>query len=273
MSDAAPVSCPRCGAAATGNFCAACGTMLGTPPCSACGTTLGAGAKFCHKCGAPVGGSAAPAAARVATPRSDRTPWIIAGVAVLAIIAAVAWSARNRGEPTVPAMANAGNAGNAAADAAGAGGGVTTPAPSIANLTPKERFLKLQTRIDQQLAQGDTTRLAFFMQMALDAYGLLDEGDRDINVRFHAAMLEAQAGMFPNARALADTILKKSPDNLLGYYVQATAAGFAGDSAAAKAARAAFRSHYAAEIRKSGHPEYIENGPFLAQYLKGDGAK
>jgi hypothetical protein len=197
---------------------------------------------------------------------------LIAGVAIIAIIAAVVLSARKRAEPTVPVMANAGNASGSVTGIADAPGGGAVQAPSIANLTPKERFIKLQTRIDQQLEQHDTTRIAFFMQMALDAYGLLPDSDRDVDVRFHAAMLQAEAGMLPNARALADTIMTRSPDNLLAYYVRATVAEYAGDSTAARAARAAFRAHYAAELKKSGHPEYDEHRPFLEQYLKGDGA-
>jgi hypothetical protein len=197
---------------------------------------------------------------------------LIAGVAIIAIVAAVIWSAQKRAEPAVPIMANAGNGAGSAAGSADLSGGGTIQAPPIADLTPKERFIKLQTRIDQQLEQHDTTRIAFFMQMALDAYGLLPDSDRDIDVRFHAAMLQAEAGLLPNARALADTIMTKSPDNLLGDYVRAMVAQYAGDSTAARAARAAFRSHYSAELKKSGHPEYDEHRPFLEQYLKGDGA-
>ena len=114
----------------------------------------------------------------------------------------------------------------------------------------------------------DTTRLTFFMQMALQAYALLPESDRDIDVRFHAAMLQTQSGMMPTARALADTIMKSSPDNLLGYVIRATAAA---DSAKAKAARADFRAHYDAEMKKN-RPEYVEHRTLLEQYRKGDGS-
>ena len=187
---------------------------------------------------------------------------------VAGIIIAVGYSANKRSEPPVPAMANAGNAGASAGDVAG---GATPQAPNIENLSPKERFIRLQTRIDQQMEKRDTTRLAFFIEMALGAYGLLAESDRDIDVRFHAAMLQTEAGMLPAARALADTILSKAPDNLLGYYVRAMAAETAGDSVQAKSARAAFRAHYDAEMKKN-RPEYEEHRPFLEQYRKGAGA-
>ena len=84
-------------------------------------------------------------------------------------------------------------------------------------------------------------------------------------------MLQAEAGMFPGARALADTIMKQSPDNLFGFYVRAITAEFEGDSVVAKSSRAAFRAHYDAELKKN-RPEYAEHRPFLEQYRKGDGA-
>jgi hypothetical protein len=277
MTDNASTTCPSCGAAASGKFCASCGTALGPAPCAACGTALAPGAKFCHSCGSPLGRSAPSVDRAVMStegatrPSGDRTPWFVAMILVAAIIMAVAYSATKRSGAAPPAMSNAGNA--------GAGGaqdpsvvGTTMAAPNIDSLTPKERFLRLQTRIDQQLERRDTTRLTFFMQMALQAYGLLPETDRDVDVRFHAAMLNAEAGMLPQARALADTIMKAAPDNLLGYYLRASIAGFAGDSATARTARTGFQNHFDAEIKKN-RPEYLEHRPLLDQYHKGDGAK
>lgn len=258
MTERVPSTCAGCGAVASGNFCAACGAPLATPTCGPCGATLSAGAKFCHACGAGT--------TRATASGGDRTAWIIAAILVAAIIVAVGYSATKRGQPEVPNMANAGNAG-----ALDPKSGTTAPAPNIENLSPKERFIRLQTRIDQQIEKGDTTRLAFFIEMALGAYGLLAESDRDIDVRFHAAMLQAEAGMLPGARALADTIMTKSPDNLLAYYVRATVAESAGDSAQAKSARAAFRAHFATEMTKK-RPEYEAHRPFLEQYVKAGGA-
>ena len=300
MSENVPTTCPRCGTAGSGNFCASCGAALGAPVCRSCSTALTPGAKFCHKCGTATGegtadrsGQAAKfaspadaeefrrnmaiaeaslsAAGRV-LPRRDTTPWIIAGLAIVAIVTAVAWSAAKRAEPAAPNMANAGNGNGAPVGDPGAGSlGATMVAPNIDSLSPKERFLRLQNRIDQQIERKDTTRLTFFMQMAIQAYGLLSDADRDVDVRFHAAMLNAQAGMFPQARALADTIMTKAPNNLLGFVIRANVAEMAGDSAQAKTARAAFRSHYDAEM-KTKRPEYVEHRPMLEQYLKGAGA-
>ena len=277
MSDSASTTCPSCGAAVSGKFCATCGASLGPASCTACGAALAPGAKFCQSCGSPLGRAAssggqtpserAPHASR----GGDRTPWIVAAVLILAVIVAVGYSASKRSAGAPPAMANAGNAGAGGAEDL-SGANATIRAPNIDSLSPKERFLRLQNRIDQQLEKRDTSRLTFFMQMALQAYGLLPESDRDVDIRFHAAMLNAEAGMFPQARALADTIMKAAPDDLLGYYLQATIAGFEGDSTKAKAARAAFLAHFDVEIKKN-RPEYLEHRPLLDQFRKGDGPK
>jgi hypothetical protein len=214
-------------------------------------------------------------AARVTPPaNTDRTPWTIAGILVIAIVAGVIYSANRRAAPDVPTMANAGNAGAAVAgvaDSPAAACAPTGPAPDISKLTPKERFVRLVDRVTQFLDKADTACVITFAPMALGAYANLAATDRDVDARYHVAMLEAQIGMFDNARALADTIMVAAPDNLFGYYIRAATAEFAGDSVAAKAARAAFRAHYDAEIRKK-RPEYTEHRPFLEQYRAGGGA-
>lgn len=280
MTESASTTCASCGAAASGKFCASCGTPLGSGGCGACGAALAPGARFCHSCGSPLGRSAPSVdlTGRVTPsegakhPSRDNTPWFVAAILVAAIIVAVGYSATKRSGATPLSMSNAGNAGAAGAVDDPNVANTTMRAPNIDSLTPKERFLRLQTRIDQQLEKRDTTRLTFFMQMALQAYGLLSESDRDVDVRFHAAMLNAEAGMLPQARAIADTIMKMSPDNLLGYYLRASIAGFASDSTKANTARIAFLAHFDAELKKN-RPEYLEHRPLLDQYRKGDGAK
>ena len=58
----ATVPCARCGAAASGKFCASCGAALPAPApvaakkfCTECGAALAVGAKFCSGCGGRVG--------------------------------------------------------------------------------------------------------------------------------------------------------------------------------------------------------------------------
>ena len=286
MTESTQATCPRCGTAATGKFCAECGTPLAATACATCGTTLSPGAQFCHRCGAPVHGAlaGAPRAATAPHPlgggpvisRADRTPWAIALVLCVASVSAVVYSAnKNNSAQQATSMSNAGNSGSNAQPGLtpplGAGGVPVGRAPDISNMSPKERFVRLEGRITQALQAGDSNTVVSFTPMALQAYAQLPDSNRDVDAQYHAAMLEAQVGMFAEAVALSDTILKRAPDNLFGYYIRATVGEFAGDSTAARKARASFRAHYDAEMKKN-RPEYSEHRPFLEQYRKGDGA-
>jgi hypothetical protein len=199
-----------------------------------------------------------------------RTPWLIAGTLVVVTVVVVIWAATHRIGPKAPDMANAGNSQSAATSTAP--GLPTGPAPDISSMTWRERFDRLDVRIMQAADSGDSAMVVNLTPMALVSYDSLPATDRDIDARYDAAVLEAQVGMLPEAKALGDTILTLAPDNLLGYYIHALVAKFQGDSAAAKAARTAFRSHYAAEIKKN-RPEYTKHQAFLENYLKGEGAK
>ena len=167
-------------------------------------------------------------------------------------------------------MANAGNAVPGTADVGG--GAPAVRAPDISNLTPREQYTRLVARISRAEAAGDSATIINFTPMALGAYANLPPGDRDVDARFHAAMMQARVGLLDNARALSDTIMNGSPGNLLGYYVRAVVARVAGDSARARAARTGFRTHYDAEM-KADRPEYMANRPLLEQYRKGDGGR
>ena len=287
MTASTPASCPSCGAAATGNFCAACGAPLGSQHCASCGSALPAGGRFCPKCGTPAGGATRTAATPVAVPPGggpfarpvvplpsrDRTAWIVAGSLIVVTVLAVAFFATRRTPPSVPSMANAGNAVPGAVDAGGgAGGAPAVRAPDISNMTPKEQYTRLVARIARAEDAGDSATIINFTPMALGAYANLPPGDRDIDARFHAALMETRVGMLDNARALTDTIMTESADNLLGYYLRAVAAGVGGDSAKARAARAAFRAHYDTELKRN-RPEYAANRALLELYRKGAGAR
>lgn len=196
-------------------------------------------------------------------------PWLIAALLVVVVIVGVILAATRRGAPVVPTMANAGNAVQGVADDPSTT--ATSRAPDISNLTPKEQYARLVARISQAMDKGDTATVITFTPMALGAYANLPRADRDIDARFHAAILQAEVGMFDNARAVADTIMQLAPDDLFGYYIRATVAEFAGDSATAKSARAGFRDHFDAEMKKQ-RPEYTEHLALLQQYRQGDGA-
>lgn len=253
-------SCPSCGAAGSGTFCAQCGASLSPRPCSACGTILDPGARFCHRCGEAAGGAggrAAAAPARGAGGASERTPWIAALVIVAATVGLIIWRVVGPGAPA-PAGGGIGAAPPAAAGTA----------PDISQMTPFERFIRLNDRIMAAAAQGDTGTVQTFLPMALAAYDQLPQADTD--ARYHAALLRAEAREFDAARALADTILAGDRTNLIGLALVGTLAELTGDRATLDRVRREFLAAWEAEIRKP-NPEYVDHRDVLDAFRSGAG--
>jgi len=239
--------CPACGASGQGNFCQACGSpMAGAPraTCNNCQAQLSAGAGFCHRCGRNLAQGAGAGA--------SRTPWYVAGVVVVVLVVVIALQAGGGVTLTRPDMANAGNATAGAA-----------PAPDISQMSPRERFDRLYTRVMQAGAVGDTSGVLQFTPMALGAYDLLDAVDAQ--ARFRAAMIRLQVADFEGAVALADTILAAVPTHLLGLVILGTAATFQGDRDGLAQAYATFLDHYQDE-RNSGRPEYAAEDAILTTF-------
>lgn len=227
--------------------------------CTGCGVALTPGVRFCSACGTPIGGGA-PMSAAGAAPTSAGTgspaPWIVAGLLTVVAIAAVIYAATDRTEPP------------AAGVSIGADGATAAPtgaAPDISNMTPREQFTRLSDRVTEASERGDTATVLRFTPMAIGAYTNLPPGDRDIDARYHMAMIQAQVGMFAEAAALADTILTEAPNNLMGYFVQAIVADFQGNKVKAEAARAEYRKQYDSEIAKK-RDEYTAHLALLESF-------
>jgi Double zinc ribbon len=254
-----PVTCPACGAAATGRFCSSCGASLAPRQCGLCRATLSPQARFCHRCGRAVAG-ASPAI------RSHRNAWIFAGVLSVLLVAAITYRVSSAApRAVVPDMANAG--GQSASDQGGGGDLLNPPlagaAPDISAMTPRERFDRLFNRIMQASERHDSLEVRRFTPMALGAYDQLDTYDAD--ARYHAAVLHLEVGDFAPAYALADTILQRSPGHLFGYIIRATAAGLQGDRARASRAEREFLAHYDQEMA-ADRPEYAEHKPAIEEF-------
>lgn len=190
-------------------------------------------------------------------PRSERGPWLFAGIACIALVVATALFLKRQhagAASATPDMANVGGA---------AGGGFTAPAPDISQMTPKEQFDRLFDRVTRAAVQGDTAQVIQFMPMALGAYALVTGPDLD--TRFHAALLRLDIGDWDGARALADTMLIQQPGNLYAYIVRGTAAGFQQDQAALRQARRDFEQHYAAEMQARG-TQYAEHTDLVSNF-------
>jgi hypothetical protein len=180
----------------------------------------------------------------------DRTPWLVAGAALVGLLAVLLVMLSR--EPSRPAVAEA----------------VDAPAeapPDISNMSPQERFNRLYNRVMQAAQSGDEATVTRFTPMALMAYAQLDTIDAD--ARYHAALLKVHTGDVEASRVLADTILTRNPGHLFGYVIQGTVARFRKDEKALDQAYSGFLKHYDAEMR-AGRPEYQEHRTSLEDFRK-----
>lgn len=216
-STAPQAVCPACGASASGKFCSECGGSLGHSRCAACDVELIDGARFCHRCGLPVGASA---------PGSDRgsssafsLPWIVAAIALLALIALVAGQrfGANRLDASAAASAT-----DAPAEALAQG----ARAPDISQLSPSQRAMKLYDRLVGYDEAGKRDSVRFFAPMAIAAYEML--GDLDLDGRYDLGRIGEISGDAKLAAAQADTILSRNRNHLLGLILAAHAARLEG---------------------------------------------
>jgi hypothetical protein len=188
-----------------------------------------------------------------------RTPWIVAWATIAVSIAVIVYYVV-RVQPTAPApqMAN-----NGASEAAGSREAPGATPPDISQMTPRQRFDRLYDRIVQALEQNDSATVIRFSPMAFAAYAQLDSVDA--LARFDVGTLHATLGDLPVASALADTILRLSPNHLFGYMLQGTIADFQGNKAAVEQSYRDFLAHYDAEL-KTGKPEYRVHQPLVDDF-------
>ena len=201
-------------------------TPLSGPPaggfCAACGAALSVGARFCHRCGTPVG-QGAPVVTPVAVkPTNANTlPWAIAFVAVLAV---VAYSAgQNFGKAKGAAVDGSSNSiANPSIDGPGAAAAQQGRPPDISQMSPSERANRLYQRIMTYAENNKIDSAIMFTQMGIPAHQALENPSND--ERYHLARLAEIAGDTTIARAESDTILKSEPNNLLGLLMGGRAA-------------------------------------------------
>ena len=254
---ATTTTCPACGAAAAGRFCAECGAAVGGASCAACHAPLSAGAKFCHRCGTPVG-------ERAPRPVGERglasaMPWAVAAIALLALVALVAGQhfARSRTSAAQPAaVADDGATTMPSTDGVPPSDRSPTRAPDISNLTPEEQADRLFNRVMTLFEQGDTARVQFLAPMAVEAYQRLPKLTPD--QRYHLGRIGAVTGVQQLASAEADTILQQRPTHLLGLVLAAQGARMRGDEATARGYDRRLLAALANE-EKAALPEYAQH--------------
>ena len=208
-----------------------------TAYCTGCGAeTKG---RFCPRCGTPAGA--------VPPQSSDRTTWIVSAIVVVLSMAAILYAVNRSPGATAGAPL-------------AASGAFAGPAPDISNISSREGFDRLFNRVMTAAESGDTATALQYTAHALGAYAQLDSVDAD--ARYHAAVMLAQVGQFPEALALADTILAQTPRHLLAYMIRGTVAELTGDQAALDRARTDFLAAWAADPRRD-RQEYLDHQAVL----------
>src|SRR5213593_2296142 len=212
--------------------------------CHACGAPLAATAKFCHKCGAQVGG-----------PQGSGwragLPWGVTGAALGALL-------------TVVALRLGGSSGSGIRDAGGVEDGPSPASrispPDISQMSPEERATRLYNRVMLLHTQGKADSAGFFLPMALQAYAMLPA--LDVDARYHIGVLDLTSGDAAGALAQADTIRRAVPTHLFGFMLRARALDLKRDAAGVRRAYADFLKNEAAE-RTRQRPEYGEHAENL----------
>src|SRR5437870_6383833 len=213
--------------------------------CHACGAALSPSARFCHKCGAHVGGAQASG-------WRAGLPWGVAGAALGGLLTVVALRFGASGERGAgPADATGGSAPSSQ---------LPVVAPDISQMSPEERATRLYNRVMTLHTQGKADSAEFFLPMALQAYAMLPA--LDVDARYHIGVLDLTGGDAAGALAQADTIRQAVPTHLFGFMLRARALGLTRDAAGARRAYADFLKNEAAE-RTRQRPEYGEHAENL----------
>jgi hypothetical protein len=212
--------------------------------CHSCGTALAASARFCHKCGAQVGGTEA-AGWRAGL------PWGVAGLALGALV-------------TVLALRLGGSSGSGMRDVGEVKDGPPPASrispPDISQMSPEERATRLYNRVMTLHTQGKADSAEFFLPMALQAYAMLPA--LDVDGRYHIGVLDLTGGNAAGALAQADTIRRAVPTHLFGFMLRARALDLQRDAAGARRAYSDFLKNEVAE-RSRQRPEYSEHAQNL----------
>jgi hypothetical protein len=259
------MKCPNCGRESNGRFCPSCGASLKATECGECGSKLAPGARFCTSCGAEAGAATGATAGRkagrrkgrgAAVPDGGNLPWYIAGAVLLVLVLVLLVPMLMGGDDNVPAP-------GAAPFGAATGAAPGTPPPL--NGTPREQADRLFNRIMTARESGDTTSARFFAPMGIQAYQAAEPLDDD--GLYHLATIHNVAGDHATARQVADRILARSPNHLLGLAAAAEAAEGAGDQQAARDYHRRLVEAYPTEIGKP-LPEYQDHARILPEHLE-----
>lgn len=210
--------------------------------CAACGTPARPDAKFCHQCGARLGGGS-----RFGL--SDALPVVLLAGLVALVFAAVVGLAYLlhpdlfRGPQTVsraPATS-------------------TAPASSVdlSRMSPREAADRLFNRIMAAQETGDLEEARRFAPMAVQAYDRVAKLDADAH--YHLGLIYGVMDDDANVRRQIAALREIAPNHLLAFALEYELAQKRGDAAAAARAAAGLNAAYESEMA-AGRPEYEAHG-------------
>lgn len=223
--------------------------------CAACGAALSAGARFCHRCGTPVGQGApviTPAGQSAASSNSNIIPWALAFIAVLVVVANFA--GKNFAKAKGSEVGGSSNSiANPAIDGPAMAQQQAAQAPDISQMTPSVRASRLFNRVMTYAENNVMDSAMMFMPMAIPAHQAIENPSND--ERYHLARLGEISKDAELVRAEADTILSTEPNSLLGLMAAIRAAEMSKNTAKVKELNKRFLSVLDAELAKNP-PDY-----------------
>lgn len=228
MKSSSSTTCPNCDRAVRGRYCAHCGATTEAAACVSCDAPLEPGDRHCSQCGESASGSPRLARAR----QSQRTAWIVAGIAFVALaLMVVLQKASDMRARDAAAVADAGSV---QAGAPAPGGGSRISAQELASMTPRELMDRLYNKIMTLHEAGKTDSVSFFAPMFMSIYERPEVQPADADLRYHVGTVAYAAGMPDVEKAQADTVLSAAPDHLLGLLMAARNARARGAETEAK---------------------------------------
>jgi hypothetical protein len=129
---------------------------------------------------------------------------------------------------------------------------------------PREQADRLFDMIMSAVEQGDTARVAFHTDMAVQAYAMLGELDNDAH--YHLGLIHLVRGETAEGLEQADAMEAEVPGHLLAILIRHLAARSEGDSAGMQEAYSRFLASYESEITTT-RPEYEMHRPQIDAFL------
>jgi len=192
---------------------------------------------------------------------TNRVPWIVTGVALVAVIALVLFQASRAATDAAPTTGGSPMASPLNNPAAG---GMPSSA-DIAKMSPAEQADRLFNRVMRDASEGKMDSVAIFAPMAIQALEGL--APLDAHLHYDLGLVAFVSGDVVRAKFQADSILKKNPRDLLGLALAIRVAETSKNSAARSDFEKRLLAAEPAE-RKTSREEYTAHSNDIDAALK-----